>query len=119
MTEYTDVPRANALHQESQQVAQAIASLEAGGTLYSMVVSPPSAPPPPAPGQQMAAPPPMMAVTVMIPPPVAPALLAEVVTWLNDRLVDISAELTELGVTVPPAGSPQWAPTWMHAGVAP
>jgi hypothetical protein len=88
------------LHVESQQVAQAIANLEAGGTLGSMVIAPPPyAPSPPGP-----APPPttmQMAVTVYVPPPVDATLLANITAWLEQRMVDIAAELTALGVTVP------------------
>jgi hypothetical protein len=106
MTEYTDVPKANALHLESQQVAQAITILEAGGSLASMTISPPP-PVMPEPGEPI--PPMMMSVYVTVPPPTDPALSAELITWLNKRLVEIAGELTTLGVTVPPAGSAVWS----------
>jgi hypothetical protein len=99
MTDYTDVPAVNALHMESQQVAQAIANLEAGGFLGSMMISP--APPlPPEPGQPIA--PMMMSVMVYVPPPTSPALVAEIIQWLEERLVDLATQMSSLGVTVPP-----------------
>lgn len=106
MTEYTDVPKANELHAESQRVAQALANLESGGSITNMTVDPPPPvmPEPGAPITPMA-----MAVNVTIPPPVDPALLAQLTTWLNNRLVEIAAELTTLGVAVPPAGSKAWS----------
>lgn len=108
MTEYTDVPRVNALHDESQQVSRALANLQAGGTLYSMVVAPPSVIPEAA-GPEMPPPPPMMmAVTVTVTPPTDQALLTEMTNWLNKRLVEIADELTALGVTVPPLGTAAW-----------
>jgi hypothetical protein len=108
MTEYTDVPKANALHEESQLVARALENLQAGGTLGSMQIAPPP-PVPPEPGAPVVPPVMMMSVNVTVPPPVDAALLADITAWLNQRLVDIAAELTTLGVTVPPAGSAAWA----------
>jgi hypothetical protein len=107
MTEYTDVPAANALHQESQQIAQALTNLEAGGSLASMLIAPPP-PAPPDPGQPMA--PMMMSVQVTVPPPTTPELAAQITAWLNQRLTDIATELTALGVTVPPPSQMRVAP---------
>lgn len=98
MTDYTDVPAVNALHYESQQVAQALANLEAGGTVSMMMIMPPP-PGVPEPGQPM--PPMMMSVQVQV-PSATPNLIAQVQAWLEQRLIDIGAELTALGVTVPP-----------------
>jgi hypothetical protein len=119
MTEYTDVPKVNALHAESQLVAQAIANIEAGGTLSSMMISPPPLVPydpdnPPPPPSSTTLPP--MPVNVTVPPPVDAALLADITAWLNQRLVDITAELEALGVTVPPAGDPQWSARMPYGG---
>jgi hypothetical protein len=113
MTEYIDVPKANALHMESQQVAQAIANLEAGGTLTSMFISPPPPAPvvPGEPGEPVALAPLLMPVSVMVPPPLDPALLANITAWLNQRMTDIAAELSALGVTVPPQGDALWTQT--------
>jgi|KBSMisStandDraft_5_1062788.scaffolds.fasta_scaffold91683_2 hypothetical protein len=107
MTEYTDVPTANALHQESQQVAQALANLEAGGSLGSMMIAPPP-PPPPDPSQPLA--PMQMAVHVTVPPPTDPALVAQITTWLNNRLTELGQQMADLGVTVPPASDLLRAP---------
>ena len=106
MTEYTDVPKVNALHLESQQVAQAIYNLENGGTVNTMSVAPPPWVPP-EPGSPPA--PMAMMVYVTLPPPMDPAMLDATIAWLNQRLVDIAAELTALGVTVPPQGSAAWS----------
>ena len=91
-------PTINALHLESQQVAQAIANLDAGGRVGSMTIMPP-APTPPPPGTPTMM---MMAVNVTVPGPNDPVLLADVRAWLVQRQSDIAAELTTLGVTVPP-----------------
>jgi hypothetical protein len=111
MTEYTDVPRANELHAESQLITKAIANLEAGGTLSSMVIAPPPpvpydpAVPPPTPATTIA----LMPISIMTAAPVDAVVLANITAWLNQRLVDIAAELQSLGVTVPPAGDAQWS----------
>jgi hypothetical protein len=119
MTDYTDVPKANALHEESQLVARALENLQAGGTLGSMQITPP----PPAPYDPNVPAPPapvmMMSVNVMVPPPVDAALLTDITAWLNQRLVDIAAELTTLGVAVPPAGSAAWAAQPVPPGMIP
>lgn len=123
MTEYIDVPAANALHAESQQIILAISNIDAGGTVVSMTIAPP---PPviPEPGDPGAPPPvPMlMSVNVAVPPPVDPALTAQIRSWMDQRLLTISDEMTALGVVVPPVTSmasvqqslpsslPQWPP---------
>jgi hypothetical protein len=108
MTDYTDVPKANALHEESQLVARALENLQAGGTLGSMQITPPP-PAPSEPGVHATPPVMLMSVNLMVPPPVDAALLTPITAWLEQRLVAITAELTALGVTVPPAGSAAWS----------
>ena len=102
MTDYTDVPAANVLHAESQQIVSAIANLDAGGTIINMMIGPPPYTPP-DPGSPPV--PMLMSVSIFVPPPVDPALTAQLRSWMDQRLLDISAELTALGVSVPPVTS--------------
>jgi hypothetical protein len=99
VTNYYEVPAVSLLHQESQQVAQALANLQAGGSLGSMMIIPPPSVAP-EPGQPL--PPMMMSVQVLVPPPTSPALVIELTKWLQDRLVELAAQMSSLGVVVPP-----------------
>lgn len=93
MTTYADVPAANALHTESQQVQAAIDTLAAGGTMLNFMVgnAPPAGDPPGMP---------MMPVSIVCPPgSIAPAMIADLTTWLTNRKSAILTEMAALGVT--------------------
>jgi hypothetical protein len=100
VTEYTDLPTTNALYAESQQIIEAIANLDAGGTISSVMVDPPP-PPPLVPGEPSPTAT-FVPVLVVVTPPVDPALLGQFRTWMQQRLAEISTSLTDLGVSVPP-----------------
>jgi hypothetical protein len=93
MTDYADVPAANALHAESEQVGRALAMLNGGGTMVQFTV----APTPPAPGMM---PPTQMPVSITAPAgTVTQAMIDDLVAWLTIRQSDLTAQLAALGVT--------------------
>ena len=96
MTQYSDVPTANALYLENEQVNNAITMIDTGGLLINFAITPPPA---------MAGSPAstMMATAINVPPPVDPALMAALRSWLVSRSAEIEAELVKLEVTDPPA----------------
>ena len=95
MSSYDDTNKISALHQEQAQVSQAVAVLDAGGTVTSFIVSPPSAT---QPGEMPSS---MMAVGVNTVNP-SPELLQQARTALVLRFDAINAELAALGVTDTP-----------------
>jgi hypothetical protein len=97
MTDYTNIPGANTLHQQREVVTQAIALLDGGGSLSSMSVAPKPIEPGDAPGPMM-----MMGAQVYLPPPTPPATVAAVRDWLVQRQADLDAQLAAMGVTNPP-----------------
>lgn len=97
MTEYTDVPVANSLYMESQNIKVAIENIDGGGSVSSFIVSPPSV----GAAVMTSAP---MAVSVITSPPNDPTLLAAVRAQLVAREQEIAIELAALDVSyTPPA----------------
>ena len=94
MTAYNDVPEANALYLESEQVEAAITFIDNGGWVSSFVVSPA----PPTEGTVA----PQSAVNIYVKGANDPALLAGVRAALVTRAGQIATELAALGVTYTP-----------------
>lgn len=95
MSSYDDTMKISALHQEQSQVSQAIAVLDAGGTVTSFMVSPP----PTQPGEMPSS---LMSVGVSTVDP-SEQLLQEARNQLVARFEAINSELTSLGVTDTPS----------------
>jgi hypothetical protein len=98
MTDYTDIPDANMLHQQREVVTNAIAVLDDGGSLSYMSV----APRPLEPGEAPPMGPMMMGTQVQLPPPTPPTTVAAVRDWLVQRQADLDAQLAAMGITNPP-----------------
>lgn len=97
MTEYNDVPTANALYVERQKVESAISLIDSGGDMSNFTISQP--PSPPGGGPLPSSIPPTQ---IYIPPP-TPQEVADVVrAWLVQRQTDLDTQLAALGVTNPP-----------------
>lgn len=106
MTDYSDVPKANSLYLEQENVGQAITNLDAGGTIPSFMASPPPPPPydpnnplPPGPASPVGM---AVQVTTMGMPPGAETIAA-MRAWLVSRSAAIDAELLALGISDTPA----------------
>lgn len=96
MTDYTKVPEANALYQQREVVTNAVAMLDAGGSVSSLSIAP-APDTPPGPG--------IMSSAIAVPAPTPPDLVAEVRAWLIERESELDAELAALGITNPPPAS--------------
>jgi len=90
LTDYSDVPQVNALHQERELVTSAITMIDDGGNMTFFTIEP-------------APPDPNAAVRVTMPPPTPAGTLADVRAWLVSRQNDLDQQLADLGVTNPPA----------------
>ena len=89
----TDIARAAQLHQEVQQIGQALAHLEAGGTVLNLTIAPPA--PANTAGPLMVTP----AVPVVMPAPsFSAAMLAGLRKTLEGRQHEIEDQLGELGI---------------------
>ena len=96
MTDYTDLPQANALYQQREMVAQFIELIDAGGFISQLIVSPK----PPEPGEMAPA---TMAISSVVPyESVTPEMMAGVRNWALQRQGDIDMELADLGISNPP-----------------
>src|SRR5215472_1000234 len=110
MSDYDDIPKINTLRAEQQLVQQALANLDAGGTMsaFSIGSLPVAMAPLPAPGGPP--PPPMMAVNIMVTEAMPPNVINQVQHWLQDQMKRINDELAALGVTNTPAPPPETKP---------
>jgi hypothetical protein len=97
MTEYTNVPQANLLINEQQQVRRAISIIDEGGTLTSVTV----APLPPTPGLPPS-PNAVNAIGIQLPDISPPETMAAVRARLVERDDAITQQLADLGVTSSP-----------------
>jgi hypothetical protein len=101
VTEYTNIPQANALYSESERNQLAVSNIDAGATLTSFVIS--------APPTQLALIPPVAGtapaqqVTITLGEPASDQLMADLRQWLVDRQTAINDQLAALEVTDPPA----------------
>jgi hypothetical protein len=104
MTDYNDLAKINQLYAEQQQIAAAIAIIDADGTLSSFVVT---APPPPPYDPDDPNPPRMPAppVSIIVAGDVPPELMAALRAQLVQRSDAISAELADLGVDDTPVST--------------
>lgn len=98
MTDYNDIPQANALYTEQQQVQSAIDYLNNAGGITLMTVSPPT----PVAGVS-----PMMQMSVSIPLtlPNPQTLIDQALAALTQRQADINQQLADLGITNSPTKS--------------
>jgi hypothetical protein len=112
LTDYSDVPQVNALHLENENITRAINMIDGGGTISNFTVTPP----PPAPGDITM----VMAATIALPGPADPQFVADARAQLVTRSNEITAELSNYGVTNPPAPLSQTAakPTRGKSGAA-
>jgi len=94
MTDYVDVPQANALYLEQQQVRAAIDLIDGGGTLTYLTISPASQDPVGLP---------VMPVSLTITGPVQASTMTALRAQLVARDTAITSELAALGVTNTPA----------------
>jgi len=99
MTAYSDIPAANALYQEQQQVQAAIDYLNNEGAIVWMSISPP----PPVAG---ISPMNQMTVSIALSPPNPAALVDQALVALQARADAINQELLALDVTDPPVTPP-------------
>jgi len=96
MTNYSDVPQINTLYQQQQQVQQAIANIDNGGSLTSIAIgSPPASPGQPPMGM-------MVGASITLTKPATPETMAAVRAQLVIMSDEITAELAALGVTDAP-----------------
>jgi hypothetical protein len=92
MVAYDDLTQINQLYAEQQAVQSAIAMIDGGGTISSVMIAPPPYDP------ANPAPMPMMAVNIALVAPAPPELMAAVRAQLAARDSAIAEELTALGV---------------------
>lgn len=106
MTDYNDVPQANTLYAEQQQVRMAMDYLSNGGAIDSMVISTPPPPPfvigVPIPPPTTGAAPTIPYVTIALVKPNPQSLIDQAMSALQARDDEITQQLTDLGVTNPP-----------------
>ena len=99
MTNYADVPQANALHNETEHTKAAISNIDAGGTLVSFTIGMPpqrgtQAAPQPLVGTMMP-----MGATITLDIPASDQLMADLREWLVTRQANLEYRLANLGVT--------------------
>jgi hypothetical protein len=101
MTEYSDVPQANALYSESERNQLAVSNIDAGASLISFVIGAPQmlTTIQPVVGTTM----PAQQVTITLGEPASDQLMADLRQWLVDRQSAINDQLAALEVTNPPA----------------
>jgi len=100
MTDYTDLPTTNMIYGEQERTIQAVANLDAGGTLTSFVIGSPPAPMGLQPVGTVAIP--SMPVTVTLDVPASDTLMTDLRAWLVQRSNSLNDQLISLGVTNPP-----------------
>lgn len=96
MTNYADQPKINELYAENEKIGQAVAIIDAGGSMSEFTVTPP----PPPEGEIMPAT--MMPQSIFVSGVSPPALMADLRAVLMARSTAIEAELAALGVTGAP-----------------
>lgn len=96
MTDYTDLPQVNLLHQNREQVTSAINIMNSGGTMSQMTITPLSVI-----GTVVSYTP----IQIVCPDP-TPELLTAVTNWLVQRQATIDAQLAALGVENTPPQNP-------------
>lgn len=99
MTDYADVPTITTLHQESQNIQNALNLLNAGGTMSNFTVAPP---PPPTDGSGIPSSTMYMSVNISVPGPISPDMTQALIDTLTTRQAEVVSELADLGVGPPP-----------------